>query len=300
MARRSPSRLPVIPFCVLALVALTALPTRFSGWVRWLQGPFLAIISPISHSASNISGWARRDESAPDPSEAQSIEALMGERDAYARLWRREQQENEQLRELIADLQAGRAYPERVPVDRLAADRVGRGLRAGTIDINRGGRDGVQREAVVVSRRGEQLIGLVTGVGELISTVHLITDKDLDPNLIVGVVIDDEGPTGAPMAVLPRCQLRPVGDGLLADAEFGVSEDSTVSEGDIVRLNDDTWPAAAQMLVLGRVVAVEVTDRPLFRRLVVRPMVDVSRQRSVVVHVPKAGASEVDPEAPEG
>lgn len=294
MPRRSQSNPLPLLIATLVIVLLALLPLRVTGWLSAFRGPLMTIIAPIAAPLSAISTWLR-DDSGERPSVAtqSTLEAANAERDRLARLYLQSMARIDELEALLEDLQRVTARRS-AAVQQMEARRVGVNLPAGTVDYDRGSLHGVTSAAVALSRRGEQLVGQITRVSPTVSTAHLITDARRDAPLMVGVIIpaDERGeqfPQSAEaLRALKRCQLRPQGDGTLVDPQFGVGADerSPVAVGDFVRLLDESWPSSAQMAVLGRVIAIEPTEQPLFRVLRVAPIADIQRLRSVIMLVP--------------
>jgi cell shape-determining protein MreC len=295
MPRRHQSNPLPLFVALVAIVLLAVLPLRVTGWVSVFRGPMMTVLAPIAAPLSALSVWLRSDSGGrlAVPNQA-TLEAANAERDRLARLYLQSLSRIDELEALLEDLQRVTARRS-AAVQQLEARRVGINLSAGTVDYDRGAVHGVTSGAVALSRRGEQLVGQITKLGPSVCTAHLITDKRKDAPLMVGVIIpaDAQGnerlPEGSDvLASLKRCQLRANGEGTLVDAHFGVGPDGqdTVSVGDYVRLLDESWPSSAQMAVLGRVVAIEPAEQPLFRVLRVAPIADIQRLRSVILLVP--------------
>lgn len=274
---------------VLGVLILALVPVRWLGWLRGFRNPVDVIVRPVSGPMSSLSTWLRPAErpgegrSGPLSDEDAEIER---QRDEFKWLYLREVDRNAELEALVRDLQGGSAWSRPPGVRRLEAPRVGSDPGAGTVDYRRGTLDGVGPGAVAVARRSEQLVGVAVDVRPNVTSFRLITDRRLQPNFVVGVVMPDGPITVAQLPTLPRCQLRPAGDGTLVADNVGVTSADAIVPGMIVRLNDDSWPDAARMLVLGRVLRVEPADNPLYRRVVVRPELDVTRTQSVIVQFP--------------
>lgn len=280
---------------ILGVLVLALLPVRWLGWLRGFRNPVDVIVRPVSGPMAALSTWLRPDHRPGDgradggaiSGESAEIER---QRDEFKWLYFREVDRNAELEALVRDLQGGSAWSRPPGVRRLEAPRVGSDPGAGTVDYRRGSLDGVGLGAVAVARRSEQLVGVAVDVRPNVTSFRLITDRRLQPNLVVGVVVPEGLVTAAQLPTLPRCQLRPAGDGTLVDDNVGITSANAITPGMVVRLSDDTWPDAARMLVLGRVVRVEPAENPLYRRVVVRPELDVARTQSVIVQFPSSPA----------
>ena len=249
----------------------------------------MTLMAPASGPVTALSAWLR-PASTTDRFEGASESELARQIRELEILLLRANQRIERLEDTILEYERGTAYPQSIPTRKLEATRVSANLPAGTFDVNRGRRQGVIGGTVAVARRSEQLVGIVTAAGPLVSTVHVLTDKRLEPNLMVGVVMPEQAAEAEMeadgFARLPRAQFRPTGEGtLLADA-VGANEASRIHHGDLVRLDDETWPSAASMLILGRVSRIEPTDDPLFFRVYVTPLADLARLRSIILVIP--------------
>jgi hypothetical protein len=272
----------------LALVVTALLPTRITGWVSWWRGPFEAVVAPVAGPASVVGGWLRPERRMAHPDATTPESELVHRVDELTREYFVALDRIQDLDALVRELQEGAEYGATTQVSRVEASRVGANLASGTIDVARGARDGVTPGSVAVARRSQQVVGIVTTVRPMVSTVHLLTDGRLSPGLMVGVVMPRRAPgVAVDLATLPRVQLKPAGDGTLVADAVGIGDASRIEVGQRVRLMDETWPAAAAMLVLGQVVSVDTTDEPLFRRVVVRPEVDPKDVRAFILHIPR-------------
>ena len=289
MARRSPSPRTVLAAVVLALLVGSLAPADLVGWVGWFRGPFMAVIAPISGPLSALSVRLRPSPDRADPRDLASRGELLEENERlYVEALDLKSRVLE-LEGLVRDLQGGVGAPGELRWTPLEATRVGADPGSGTIEVKGGRRQGVAPGTVAVARRSSQLVGPVTAVGPMTSTVHLVTDTGLRPALMIGVVVPDgTSPSPEALAEAVRCQLRPEGDGTLLSEPLGADDAERVSVGDPVHLDDDSWPSTASMLTLGRVTAVLDTDNPLFKQIVVTPGVDPARLRSVILRVPGA------------
>lgn len=279
------------------LTATALLPTGLTGWLSVFREPMEALIVPVSGPASVLGSMFRPEERLPHPDADTPQGELIDRVDELTRQYFALVDRLAECNDLVRELQEGAAFQSGVEVSRVEATRVGRNLGSGTIDVSRGSRDGVREGSVAVARRSQQIIGIVTTVGPMVSTVHLLTDRRLSPGLMVGVVMPRDARAGSvDLGSLPTVQLKPAGDGTLVAEEVGIAQASRIERGQRVRLMDETWPSAASMLVLGQVQAVEpIPDNPLFRRVVVRPEVVPDHTQAMIVHIPREGESGVRP-----
>ncbi len=288
MAGARPHSTRNLALVVAVLAVLALLPTRLTWWVSWARGPFMTVVAPVSGPASALGGWLHPEEwSARSEADAPEAEMLR-QREALELAYNRALDRIVELEGEVRDLQEGVEFQPEIPIARLTVTRIGSNLAGGTIDVSRGTRDGVTTGSVAVARRSQQLVGIVSSVGPVVSTVHLITDTRVNPGLAIGVVMPKQM-VGTPdeFVSLVKIQLRPEGDGTLVADEVGVGEANRIEPGLRVRLSDETWPGAASMLVLGRVWKIEDTEEPLFKRVVVKPEVDPQTVRGMILNIPR-------------
>lgn len=290
--RRSVSPRSLSTVLILALLATSLLPTSLTGWVTWFRGPLVFLVFPATGPLARIASWldpavdlrVRGLEPPPDEVEIQRLLEIerLASLQAQARV--------AELEAVIADLQGGVPYQRDLRVSKVIAQRVSRSVGTGTIDVRRGRADGVVPGTVAIAPGSSQLAGVVRAVGPRTCTVHLLTDRRLEPALMRAVVMPARPVLdAAELSELPTCQLRPAGDGTLVDPAVGSDDADRMAVGAAVRLADETWPGAASMLVLGRVVRIDETEDPLFRRVVVRPEVELTRLRRVTLSIPVEG-----------
>lgn len=300
MARSRINPRGVLFLTVVALTLLAFAPTTVTWWVAWFRGPLMAVVAPISGPLTHVSRWLRPGDTRRtllDDPEINELR-LLSEWNRTELL--RAQRENERLRLVIESLQQGIGYGEAQRLRLLEATRVGSGADAGTIEVARGTLDGVTLQSVATALEAPQhLVGLVVLTGPTVSTVRLVTDPQLSPNWVEAIMLTEAPLDAGAVSQAPRCQFRPGKDGTL-EGDLDVQKAERVSKGDLAYVDDDHWPDGAQGLVLARVVRIEETANPLFRRIVLRPDFDLARVRGVLLRIPveeSAGDATWNPEA---
>lgn len=256
----------------VALLVLALLPTPVSGWVTALRGPLQTVVGPVSGPLSIAASTLRPAERRRQREEA-GLEEMRRQRDRYEVLWRQSMRRVQTLEERLASLEGWRA--EVGPRVRTRWARViGRELEAGTVSVRVGGAEAVPVGTVAVDAASRQLVGRVVGVGPSAVTVRLITATGGERRWLRSVLFPPEGAVddATSQAALPRVDLEATPGGSFRSAPVGVGQE--FDTGGLVRLDDPAWPSEAQLLVVGRVAAVEPVETPLMRRLTVRPTVD--------------------------
>jgi hypothetical protein len=280
MSRGRHSTLKPFPVALLALLLLSLIPTRFSAWAGAVREPVTIVIEPVSRPLAWVSRRLR--PAAPDAVSDPRFEAVSAERDDLAVRLARARSRVDDLERLVADLQRGLALAPELEIRAFAAPVTGMASNAsgGAVRVGAGRREGVVEQVTVAVTRGVHLVGRVIDTETRSSMVLPITHPDT--KWIEGRVMVDDPEEGWP------CQLMPLGDGTLRG---DLAENAAgVEAGQVVRLRDPSWPESAQMLVLGRVVAIDQSEN-LRLRITVRPEIDPRRVSEVVLRVP------VQPEA---
>ena len=175
---------------------------------------------------------------------------------------------NERLKERAAEnadlrrmLGLAQSFPERT----VAADVVGyapEGSRR-EIDIDRGWRDGIGRDAVVVT--GDGLVGHVIDTGAHDAHVLLI----IDPTSSVPAYLRDARSWGIVTGTWQHIRMKYIG------------QDAVVRGGDaVVTGQGEIYPSGIR---IGTVLEVDRRDNALYQSAVVRPAVDFSSLTHVLV-----------------
>lgn len=291
-SRQSPSPATLLGVTLLTLLVLALAPTRFTRWVTSFRGPVEVAIAPGKVVLEKASRVLRPPMVAP---EVQRDERELREQfDDLLRLHLQAARENRELREVIRSLQAGTPYPASVGARRLSTQRQGINLSTGLVQVRGGSRDGVVPGTIAVAASSQQLIGQVVATDLATSSIRLITDPRMQPNLIGAIVTPpiDEDSLREPdrSAVQVTVELRATDDGVLVSEPIGSvgKPEGVLVPGAVVLLRDPTWPDPAQFFTIGLVETVEELPRnPGFIRLTVRPTgPELGRVGSMILHIP--------------
>ncbi|MFG0285915.1 MAG: rod shape-determining protein MreC [Phycisphaerales bacterium JB039] len=263
------------PFA-LAIFALA--PARYTDWVHGFGQVTLILIAPISHPVTAVAGWLSVRATAPPQPE--QVALLTQERDRYELLYLQEKHQVEELRERVKELQAGVGLDADPSMRLITATVTGRpsDLTSVLLHVRAGSAKGVSQNTVATVQ-GVQLMGQVVRVSPLTCIVEPITAAKARP--LTGRVMREE-------VEGLYCQLSPTGEGALAGRLAFVLDPRTQQPvrpevGDVVRLDDELWPANAQMLIVGRVERVEPSPtEPSRLRVIVRPELPLEQFRGEV------------------
>ncbi len=292
MSRNSPNPRAALGITVLVLLGLSLAPAVLTRWMSVGHSPVVAVFAPLSNLLDRMASGLRppRPIAGDDDATREQLEASI--RDLEARLLTL-RAENRDLAALVEQLGRLRVATG-VETKTIPATRIASLVDSGAIELRPGARAGVTVNAIAIAPGGLQIVGIVTDASPMTSMLHLLTDKRFEPGLVVGVVAGPDLMIESTVQLdrLPRIQLEPTGRGTLVADAVNISIADALSEGDTVRVLDETWPRSSQLLVLGRVTRIEATDEPLFKRVVVTPEVDPKRVRSVLLRMPEASNAE--------
>jgi len=273
------SRLLPTVIAVCALLAL-ATPVRWQSWARPLGQLATAVIAPVSHPFAALSRWiAPADDS---PAQTERVRELESRLEEAQRELERVRFENRRLVLSLEELNVMAVVntsPVRqvyAPIFASSSDLSSRIVRA------RAGRSqGVEVNSIATAA-GLQLLGRVVAVDAFTCDILPFNAKSAES---INAIIIIKGSDGG-----LSCRLTPVGNGSLKgpvhDRRDPTNALALVPEvGQLVRLSDGRWPSVAQMMLVGRVVAVESSpDGPLRQIVTVSPTVErIERVAEVVI-----------------
>lgn len=269
-------------------VMFALLPARWGQWAGSLHGPVVTLLAPVQGPVRWLSVRLRGPEK-PESSSEQVKQLEQNYADAVQQLLQSRRQV-EDMRQTIRELSQGVDLMPDVKIRQVPGVTViGPGADSGSlVSIKAGKTQGIDESGVAVVR-GVHLVGRVRTVTELRAGVQPMTDKGI--GLIDAVVTSDD------LRFVAECQLEPDGRGLLigrvrdsTDPNAGVTPASLIAPGMTVRVRDASWPAASQMLILGRVERVEpLPEMALRSRVIVRPDFTLARAAEVTIRMVDTG-----------
>ncbi len=264
---------------VLLVVCAIMVPMRFLAWTRPLGQLVTAFAAPISHPLAAFSRWISPAESSPLVSEkVRELEARLEE---TQRELRRVQLENKGLLRSLEELHV-LAEITAAPVRQVAAPIFGSSsdLSSNVMRARAGRQQGVDTTSVATAS-GMQLVGRVVTVDDRTCDVMLFTAKGAEA--VSAMIFIDATANGL------VCRLSPTGTGTLKgpveDRRDGAGQAVEPAIGQVVRLNDGRWASCAQMLLIGKVTAVEPSpEGPLRKIVTVTPTIErLDRVSEVII-----------------
>lgn len=267
---------------VVITVVLAFLPARWLGPTSDLAAVVNVPLMPFRHIGKQLQGWLRPPVDAIGRAGDENLEQqLWEERAEFERLYHESQLRITELQDIIQQLQQVPLEELNSGVKPLAASVTGSNprSRSGIADLNRGQRHGVIPGTIAVYA-GVHLIGQVSEVNELSCKLLPITSAAIQP--MRARVLPQDQPE-RPITDAPLVLLESLGDGRF---EAEIEHIHPVNAGDVVRLDDDSWPRTAQAMILGLVERVEPKDENrLLNRLIIRPRYQLSQLSHVALKI---------------
>jgi len=266
-----------------SLVGVCAvLPPRWLGWTGEVGAILWIPLHPLAHAGTAAREWLRPASREAPPAD---VLTLLEERRELLGLVARLRIELERAQDEIAALQAEPASRSGDPRP-IAATVLGVGAESGVIRLNRGARHGVSAGDPVVEG-GDRLVGVVAApVGA--SWCEVFPASTRGGASIRARIVDGEGLLRSLVLLEPR-----------GGSWRGEIDESVDLAGVSIRLDDPTWPATAQGLLLGEVASSRAAaSRPLRVELVVRPAWIAGSADTLVIRRldPGAVADRAEPE----
>lgn len=272
MNKSLPERRPVLLLVVLlsSLLILMSYQVRTGEGNTLLEdsllkvtGPFVSLVSGTVGSVGGL--WNSYVDLRGIRRENLELRTKLGRLEELGRQGEEFRRENVRLRELLA-------LKESLPLPSLAAEvlTLGSSGQARTALINRGTRDGVQRNMPVVNRQG--VVGRVIAVGSGVAKLQLL----VDPNSGVAGLFQRTRGQGMVVGMGDRgCRMEYISP--LEGVEVG---DVVVTSG-----LDRIYPKG---ITIGIVTTVEEADQ-LTKSVMIQPEVDFRRLEEVLVLLKSEG-----------
>jgi hypothetical protein len=259
-------RTPLIPAVMVAGLAVS--PPAWLGWAAEVGAVLWIPLNPIAHVATSARAWLRPDRPDLPPIE---VEALLEERETLRALATRLRIELDLTQAELAALEGG-PRPANTGASPIASTVLSVEPDSG-LRINKGIRHGVAAGDPAVAG-GEILVGRVADPpGAAWSTV--VPASHRAAGTLRARLLRNDTPDAEATLVL----LEPNGLGWRSE-----TEEALATKGAVLRLDDPSWPASAQGLLLGRVSGIRRVDsRPLLVEITVDPAWDAGSVTTLVV-----------------
>ncbi len=247
-------------------------PASWLGWTSDLADLVRVPVTPFSHVGILITNWVRP---AIDPSdlptdEQERNELAIAERDHYRKLWTAQMLRATELADQLRELQAlpSSALRNPQPPMNVQIDITGRRSSdiAGSLELKlaRGTSERILVGDIAVI--GQDIVGRVSRVGLTRAELHPTNHKDIG---LTRAAIIPAHPAAGRSPLLAEIIMQSTGEAAMI-AE--VPATSGVQKGDLVQLDDSSWPRVAAGLTLGVVSKViQLDEAPLRQRVLIVP-----------------------------
>ena len=272
------------------VIVLAMFPANWLGWTRDLSDLIRIPVTPISHIGMMMTGWIRpAAEPADLPSDTENrTDLAVSERDHYRQLYHAQMLRSTELADQLRELQLLPDSALRNPNPPVTLSIDVTGVRpsdpASIVELKLSSEYIDRIEEGDIAIVGRDIIGRVIRVGMTRIEVRPSTHKDVGLIRAAIVPAHPGKEHGPPLRAEALVRSDGVG-GLYAE----VPADSGVVIGDLVVLDDTSWPEVGLGLVLGVVIETAPMDAAPLRHSV---LIVARRQARDLVRLVVLGSSE--------
>jgi len=248
-------------------------PSSWIGWTSDLADLVRVPVTPVSHVGMMLTNWVRPgvDPSDLPTDEQERNDLAIAERDHFRQLYHaqmlRATELADQLRLLQSLPESALLNPQPPIVLPLDVTGINPSDTEGLIELKliRGARERVLEGDIAIV--GRDIVGRISRIG--ITRVEMRPTSHQEIGLIRAAVVPSHVPQDGTPPLRAEILVRSIGDGTMY-AESPTASD--VQVGDLVVLDDPSWPLAGSGLVLGSVLEVQRLDEaPLREVLIIAP-----------------------------
>ena len=286
-SRNKPNALPII---IGIVIVLAMFPASWLGWTRDLSDLIRIPVTPISHIGMMMTGWIRPAAAPSDlPSDKESrTELAESERDHYRQLYHAQMLRSTELADQLRELQSlpdsalrNPNPPVMLPID-VTGVRPSDPTSIIELKLTSEYADRIEEGDIAIV--GRDIVGRVIRVGFTRIEVRPSTHTDVGLIRVAIVPAHPSKENAAPLRAEALIRSDGLG-GLYAEVPI----DSGVVVGDLVVLDDPSWPAVGLGLVLGVVTETSPMDAaPLRYAVLIAPR----RQARELVRLVVLGSAE--------
>jgi cell shape-determining protein MreC len=262
----------VLPIAIGITIILSLSPASWLGWTTDLADLVRVPVTPFSHVGIMVTSWVRP---AIDPSdlptdEQERNDLAIAERDHYRKLWTAQMLRATELADQLREIQSlpNSALRNPLPPMIVQIDITGRDSSniAGFLELKiiRGTSDRIRVGDIAVI--GQDIVGRISRVG--MTRAELIPTNHNDIGLTRAAIIPSH-PSNQRPPLLAEVILQSTGE---ASMIAEVPATSGVQTGDLVQLDDSSWPSVGAGLTLGVVTdVIQLDEAPLRQRVLISP-----------------------------
>lgn len=275
---------------MLALFVLAFFPPRWLGVSGWMALPVQFAIQPAQQKLGSAVNWVRGRDKLPS-GVTPGMAEMEKQRDLLAFQLRQAEEQIKELRRVISEISHSVEINPGQAIKLITAQVIGgpADLSSKALTVKAGRAQRVEVGSVAV-QHAVHLVGRVASVTERTCTVVPITDRSQrggDQQMFLDCVIMIDMERRGPM-----CQLKPIEHGKLQGlvmADPALRDPTTgatpaIAVGMTVRLKDGKWAPSAQMLIVGKITAIEpLPNQPLRQQVTVEPEYPPERATEVMI-----------------
>ncbi|MDP7008852.1 MAG: hypothetical protein QGI78_04695 [Phycisphaerales bacterium] len=274
-----------LPIVVGVAIVLSMFPASWLGWTRDLSDLVRIPVTPISHVGMMFTGWIRPAVAPSDlPSDEQDrTELAVTERDHYRQLYLAQMLRATELADQLRELQMLPETALRNPLPPVTLPIDITGVRpsdlTAIVELKLSSEYSGRIQTGDLAIVGRDIVGRVHRVG--LTRIEVLPSVNPNIELIRAAIVPAHpgNEHGAPLRA--EALIQSDGDGGLY-AE--VPTQGGVEVGDLVVLDDPSWPAVGSGLILGEVIETSPMDSaPLRRAIHIRPRRNIRDLVRVVV-----------------
>ncbi len=292
-----PSSHFAFPLAIVVTAAVALLPAEWRvgpklDWENDLAAIARFPLRPFTHFGVTMASWLRPGPTPIDrtPAGSRDLITQIEERELAERLYYAEHQRVIELERQLHELQQIPSHVRRAAKATVFAyvTRRNPSSSLGVVElaIESGVAETIYPNTPAVYASAD-LIGRT--VGEPSNSICSLLPLTNPATRLIRARIFPEVQSAFPTSQDVNVHLEPTGTGtFIGDVE----RDAVIDLGDLVRLDDPSWPDTAQMMVIGQIESIKVKDEePLRNRIVVRPRYQVQEISHVALIIDRQASA---------
>ncbi len=257
----------VFPGVIVLTVILSLLPTSAVKWVG-VPAELMGFVMAPGRLLGSWVGEALR----PPPSQISDVaddpemRDLQLEAETFAQLYRKAELRVQELQEQLEQLQRVPVEALNTPISLMSAAIISRNPNQlhGPMELRGGSLSGISTNSFAVYG-GVHLIGRVINVSRFSCWLQPITGAKPGQAGYIRAAVFHQDQQASGSSGVHRVQLQPQDDGtFIGDAETIWA----LASGDLVVLDDPSWPGAAQGMIIGSITSIQVKDEAPLRQVI--------------------------------
>jgi hypothetical protein len=279
------NRAKALPLAIVITVLFSMFPASWLGWTSDLSDLVRVPVTPLSHVGMMVKNWVRPALELSDEitDEQERQELTTAERDHYRQLYHAQMLRATELADQLRILQSLPESALRNPLPPLIVPLDLTGIKPNDtseiveLKLSRGITNRIQAGDVAIV--GRDIVGRILRLG--VTRVELLPSNHKDTGRIRAAVVPSHPLKDKRPPLLAEILIEPSSNSVFLAT---VQADKGVQEGDLVVLDDPSWPKASHGLVLGIVTnSRQLDEAPLRNILEVTPRKRACEHSRVVI-----------------